>query len=319
MGIGIGKSVGVERRRELIRVIQNQRRIHLSRALKKGLPALMTYKEDEPDESEANSETDEEEESALEDRDQDEANDEELFDFFDYEWSPWCDDTESVSLREYLKEHLDWQKLSDDEFRRLNEILAKDEEQIRSAIQSLTDKGLRSYLERLVEIYDFNYQSVGFSDLSAPLPDVRISRTEKPGGGCDFTVTVIITEELLEEIEDNPQNRELITSWEAHLYNFTELLLESEELQDFFAADNFDDGWDKVKKRLVRRSWSQKKLAKKWADLMVPQSQARERQKLVKYFEDRISEIKNHRYLEIEFFDITIPFSQFFPTTGDIR
>ncbi|HIE28850.1 TPA: hypothetical protein EYP66_16365 [Candidatus Poribacteria bacterium] len=307
MGLGMNRG----RKQRLVRDVskQNQRRIHLSRALKKGLPALLTYKEDEPDESEADSET--EEEPALEDIDPENANDDEPLEPLDYEWSPWCDDTESVSLREYLEEHLDWQKLSDDEFGCANDILAKDEEQIRSAIQSLADEELRSVLERLVEIYDFNYQSVGFSDLSTPLPDVRISRTEKPGGGYDFTVTVTIPDELLEEVKDNPQNKEeLITSWEDHLYEFTELLLKAEELQEFFAADSFDDGWSNVKKRLVRRSWSQKKLAEEWTNLKP--------QKSVKYFEDRISEIKNHRYLEIEFFDITIPFAHFFPTRGDI-
>jgi len=286
-----------------------------SRVLREGLPVLLTYKEDEPEEPEAEEEADEEEDPALEDEDKVDFNDDEPFEPLDYEWSPWCDDTESISLREYLEEHLDWQKLSDDEFRRV--ILAKNEEQVRIAIQSLADEQLRSNLERLVENYDFNYQSVGFADFGTPLPDVRLSREEKAGDEYKFVVAVMVNCNE-EEVEETPENENLKNSWIALLGNFTWLLVESEELkQPFFSADSLEEGWDGVKERLVRRSWSQMKLAEKWADSI--KQDKKERKTTVNYLRDRISDIKKHRYLEIEFFGVTVPFAQFFPTRGDIR
>lgn len=297
-----------------------------SRALREGLPIVLTYREDEVDEPEPDSETDEEDEPALEDGDKETLNDDEPSEPLDYEWSPWCDDTESISLREYLEQQLDWERLNNDELRCVKEILAKNEEQVRIDIQSLTDEQLRSNLERLVGIYDFNYHLVGFADFGTPLPEVRLSREEKAGGEYKFTVAVMVNcnEEV---VEKTPENENLKNSWIALLGGITWLLVESKELkQPFFGADSFDDGWDNVKNCLVQRSWSQTKLYEEWANSIVikqddeDENQDEERlERNKKYLRDRVSEIKNHRYLELEFFDVTIPFAQFFPTKADIR
>lgn len=190
----------------------------------------------------------------IDDDDEESYNDDSEYPLTDWEleWSPWCEDTENITLCEFLRNNLNLTRFNKEEKETALSILQlENDKKAREAIRACTFNMLKRKLYSLVEIYDFNQYSQEFErDI---LPDVIIRR-EKQGNEWNFPIEVPID-------SDNTKNDEL-EDWVNTLKNFTEILRRN--IPEFFSAVDFDSAIECRNKKLKNKGWTQISLAKKW-------------------------------------------------------
>jgi hypothetical protein len=227
-------------------------------------------------------------------------------DQWDEEWSPWCEDSEALAIREFLRRRLDLTTTAPSEKRELiKKILnCSDTQQALEIAWTVADKAFREHLLKLLAEYRFNYAHEPWVSDEPIQPDVIVNR-QWNGEKWRFEIVV---PDYYPTLADPKGYKKL---WEDTLKSFTELLIE--KIREFFEASNWEEAEQNLRKKVEDKSWTEIAFAWDWWQKQTGKSpKTEEYQKTPKTYRNLVSIICQHRYIKLSFFDKCFRFSYFF-------
>jgi len=227
-------------------------------------------------------------------------------DQWDEEWSPWCEDSEALAIREFLRRRLDLTTTAPSEKRELiKKILnCSDTQQALEIAWTVADKAFREHLLKLLAEYRFNYAHEPWVSGELVQPDVIVNRQWNGKKWC----FEIVVPDYYPTLADPEGYKKL---WEDTLKSFTELLIE--KIREFFEASNWEEAEQNLRKKVEDKSWTEIAFAWDWWKKQTKKSlKTKEYPKTPKTYRNLVSIICRHRYIYLRFFNKCLLFSHFF-------